>query len=100
MQAINLSAGIGYRIPLGSRLKVSPELGYGVLFHLLDADFNGDGQNNLEVFIDQQIRLSLNLSIAVGDTVELFFAPLGVVFFEDGDVGTMFGGQSGIRIHF
>jgi hypothetical protein len=100
MQSIDLSAGLGYRIPLGSRAQVSPELGYGVLIHLLDADFDEDGTSTLEVFIDQQVRLSLNLSIAMSDTTELFFGPLGVLFFEDGNIGTMVGGQSGIRIHF
>ncbi len=100
MQSIDLSAGLGYRIPLGSRAQISSELGYGVLIHLLDADFDEDGTNTLEVFIDQQVRVSLNLSIAMGDTTELFFGPLGVLFFEDGNIGTMVGGQSGIRIHF
>jgi hypothetical protein len=100
MQAVGLSAGMGYRISLGSKMQLTPEIGYGVVFHLLDADFDQDGENTLEVFADQQVRFSLNLSYALGDKYELFFAPLGVLFFEDGSIGTMFGCQSGLRFNF
>ncbi|AEV27913.1 hypothetical protein SpiGrapes_0049 [Sphaerochaeta pleomorpha str. Grapes] len=100
MQAIGLSVGMGYKISLGSKMQVTPELGYGVLFHIFDADFDEDGENKFEVFADQQVRLSLNLCFALGDKYELFFAPLGVLFFEDGDIGTMFGCQSGLRFNF
>ena len=54
----------------------------------------------LEVFADQQVRFSLNLCVALGDKYELFVAPLGVLFFEDGDIGTMFGCQAGLRFNF
>ncbi len=100
MQAIGMSVGMGYRIPLGSSIQVSPELGYGVLFHLLIADFDMDGVHSLEVFTDQQVRFSLNLSYALDSTYEIFGAPLGVLFFEDGAIGTMFGFQSGLRLNF
>lgn len=100
MQAMGLSIGMDYSIPLGNNMQVTPELGYGVLFHIFDADFDEDGENNLEVFVDQQVRLSLNLCFALGDNYELFFAPLGVLFFEDGTIGTMFGCQSGLRFNF
>ena len=100
MQAVGVSVGMGYRIPLGSKAGISPELGYGVLFHLLNADLDQDGENSLELFIDQQVRLSLNLSYQFGNGYEMFLAPLGVLFFQNGDIGTMFGIQSGIRIKF
>ena len=100
MQAIGLSIGMGCRIPLNRKMQVTPEIGYGVLFHLLDADFDEDGAYTLEVFADQQVRFSLNLCVALGDKYELFVAPLGVLFFEDGDIGTMFGCQAGLRFNF
>jgi hypothetical protein len=100
LQAAGLSVGMGYRIPLSSKLQLTPELGYGVLFHILEADFDEDGENTLEVFADQQVRFSLNLSFALGDNYELFIAPLGVLFFEDGAIGAMFGCQSGLRFNY
>lgn len=100
MQAVSISAGLGYRIPLGGKLHATSEIGYGVLLHLLDADLDEDGVNALEVFTDQQVRFSLNLSYMLGDTYEIFLAPMGVLFFEDGEIGTMFGCQSGLRFNF
>ncbi len=100
MQAVSISVGLGYSFPLGSRMQISPELGYGVIFHLLNGDLDEDGEDSLEIFTDQQVRLSLNLSYALGNKYEIFLAPLGVLFFEDGDIGTMFGCQIGIRMNF
>ena len=100
MQAINLSVGMGYRILLGDKVKLTPELGYGVLFHLLDADLDQDGVHTFEVFNDQQVRLSVNLSYALEDRYELFLSPLGVLFFENRHIGIMFGCQSGLRFNF
>ena len=100
MQAVSMSVGMGYSFSLGSRMQVSPELGYGVLFHFLNGDFDDDGVKALEVFTDQQVRFSLNLSYTLGGTYEFFIAPMGVLFFEDGDIGTLFGCQSGLRMNF
>ena len=100
MQAIHASVGMGYRISLSDKVKLTPEIGYGVLFHLLDADLDQDGVNTLEVYADQQVRLSVNLSYALGSRYELFLSPLGVLFFENGHIGTMFGCQSGLRFNF
>lgn len=97
MQATSLSAGFGYRIPLTNQITLAPELDYGLLLHILNADFDQDGIKQWEVFTDQQVRLSLNLSYAINDTNHVFIAPLGLVFFQNSDVGILYGVQAGIR---
>lgn len=100
MQAFNISAGMGYKFALGDKLQLAPELGYGVLFHLLDGDLDHDGKNSLEVYVDQQIRLSLTISYAIANGYELILAPMGVMFFENGSIGAMVGCQGGLRFAF
>ena len=97
MQATSLSVGFGYRIPLTNQMTLTPELDYGLMVHLLNADFNQDGIKKLEVFTDQQVRLSLNLSYAINNANHLFIAPLGIMFFQNSDVGILFGAQAGFR---
>lgn len=97
MQATNLSVGLGYRIPLSKDMSLTPELDYGLLVHLLNADFDQDGDKSLEVFTDQQVRLSLTISYAINDTNHLFIAPLGILFFQNSDIGILFGAQAGLR---
>lgn len=100
MQAVNMSVGMGYRFGLTDKLQVTPELGYGVVLHLLNADFDEDGTKSFETFIDQQVRLSLNLSYTLSENYTLIVAPLGVVFFEKGNIGTLLGIQTGLRFNF
>lgn len=100
MQALNMSVGMGYRFSLTEKLQLTPELGYGVVLHLLNADFDEDGTKSFEPFIDQQIRLSLNLTYALCEQYTLIAAPLGVVFFEKGNIGTLLGLQAGLRFNF
>jgi len=100
MQAVNLSIGIGYRFDATERLQITPELGYGLILHLLQADFDQDGTKTFEAFIDQQVRLSLNLSYALTDTYRLIVAPLGVLFFEQDCIATLLGFQAGLRFNF
>ncbi|HKL58144.1 MAG TPA: hypothetical protein VJ854_07065 [Sphaerochaeta sp.] len=97
-QALALAIGMGYEIPLSDRVSLIPEVGYGVILHLLDADFNKDGAYKAEFFIDQQVRLSLYLTYALNGGNKLFIAPLGVLFFEKEDFGIMYGCQAGLRI--
>jgi hypothetical protein len=97
-QAVALSVGMGYAIPLSERVELIPEVGYGVIFHLLEADFDRDGAYNFEFFMDQQVRLSLYLTFALNARNKLFIAPLGVIFFEKEDFGIMYGCQAGLRI--
>ena len=82
MQAVNISAGFGYRIRLGKLVELAPELGYGLVLHLLEGDLDQDGTDSLEVFVDQQVRLALNFNYTFCDAHEFFVAPLGVLLFE------------------
>lgn len=100
MQAFNISFGLGYRFACSGMMQITPELGYGLVIHLLNADFDEDGTKAFETFADQQIRLSLNFCYAFTDTYSLIVAPLGVLFFEKGTVGTLFGIQTGLRFNF
>jgi len=100
MQAVNLSIGIGYRFDPTEKLQITPELGYGLILHLLQADFDQDGTKTFEAFIDQQVRLSLNLSYALNDTYRLIVAPLGVLFFEKDSIAALLGFQAGLRFNF
>ncbi len=100
MQAVNISVGLGYRFGLSEKLQLAPELGYGVVLHLLKADFDGDGTEALETFLDQQVRFSLNLTYALTDTYTLTVAPLGVLFFEKGTIGSLLGIQTALRYTF
>lgn len=100
MQAANISVGLGYRFGLSESLQLVPELGYGVVIHLINADFDEDGTKTLETFLDQQLRLSLNLTYAFNDTYTLLVAPLGVLFFEKDAMGTLFGVQTALRYTF
>ncbi|WP_321301826.1 hypothetical protein [uncultured Sphaerochaeta sp.] len=100
MQAANMSIGLGYRYKLTDKLQVAPEFGYGLVLHLLNADFDQDGTKSFETFIDQQVRLSVNLTYALSDTYSLLIAPLGVLFFEKGNFGTLMGLQAGLRYNF
>ena len=97
-QALALSVGMGYAFPLSERVEIIPEVGYGVIFHLLDADFDNDGNYKLGFFMDQQVRLSLYLTYALNERNKLFIAPLGVIFFEKDDFGIMYGCQAGLRV--
>ncbi len=100
MQAINVSAGMGFRFPLGKHVAVAPEVGYGLVLHLLYGDLDQDGTQSNETFLDQQVRLSLNLSIAPAESYELLIAPFGVLFFEKDRVGALYGVQAGMRFNF
>lgn len=100
MQAVNVSAGMGYRIRFGKNMEIAPELGYGLVLHLLQGDLDQDGTESLETFIDQQVRLSLNFSIAPTESYELFAAPLGVLFFEKSKAAVLYGFQVGMRFNF
>ncbi|SMP40797.1 hypothetical protein SAMN06298221_101444 [Sphaerochaeta associata] len=100
MQAVNLSVGMGYRVALADRLQLTPELGYGVVLHLLNADFDQDGTKTFEPFVDQQIRLSLNIGYELNESYTLLVAPLGVVFFEKNTIGTLLGIQTSLRFNF
>ena len=97
-QAVALAIGMGYSIPLSERFELIPEVGYGVIFHLLEADFDKDGTYNFEFFVDQQVRLALYLTYALNERNKLFIAPLGVFFFEKEDFGIMYGCQAGLRV--
>ena len=97
-QAVALAIGIGYSIPLSEKVELIPEIGYGIIFHLLDEDFDKDGTYGLDFFIDQQIRLALYLTYALNERNKLFIAPLGVFFFEKEDFGIMYGCQAGLRV--
>jgi len=97
-QAVALAIGMGYPIPLSEKAELIPEVGYGVIFHLLDADFDKDGTYGLEFFIDQQVRLALYLTYALNERYKLFIAPLGVLFFEKDEFGIMYGCQAGLRV--
>ncbi|HKM07604.1 MAG TPA: hypothetical protein VJ869_11505 [Sphaerochaeta sp.] len=100
MQAVNVSCGIGYRMSLGGKFELAPELGYGAIVHILYGDLDQDGTNAYETFIDQQVRLSLNLSIAPTESYELFASPIGVLFFEKARIAIMYGFQAGMRFNF
>lgn len=100
MQACNLSVGVGYRFASTSKLNISTELGYGLIFHLLHGDLDMDGSTSLASFLDQQIRLSLDISYALSPTYALIASPLGVVFFEQESIATLFGLQTGLRIKY
>ncbi len=97
-QAMALAIGLGFPILLSERVELIPEIGYGVIFHLLQADFDKDGTYGLEFFVDQQVRLALYLTYAINEQNKLFIAPLGVLFFEKEDFGIMYGCQAGLRI--
>ncbi len=89
MQAVNISAGFGYRVSLGKRVEIAPEAGYGQ-----------DGTDSLEVFVDQQVRLALNFNYTFCDVHEFFVAPLGVLLFEKSRIAALYGVQAGMRFNF
>lgn len=97
-QALALSMGIGYSIPLSKKMALIPEVGYGFIFHLLEVDFDNDGIYEPDMFIDQQVRLALYLTYALNERYKLFIAPFGVLFFEKEDFGIMYGCQVGLRV--
>lgn len=97
-QALGMAVGIGYPLPLSEKVGLIPELGYGVIFHFLDADSDKDGTYGFEFFVDQQIRLALYITYEMSQRYTLFIAPLGVLFFEKSDFGLMYGCQAGLRI--
>jgi hypothetical protein len=100
MQAVNISAGFGYRVRLGKGLEIAPEAGYGMVLHLLDGDLDQDGTDSLEAFVDQQVRLSLHVNFTFVDAHEFFIAPLGVLLFEKERVAALYGFQAGMRFNF
>jgi len=100
MQAINISAGFGYKLRLGKNMEIAPELGYGLVLHLLDGDLDQDGTDSLEAFVDQQVRLALNFNYSLCDEHEFFIAPLGILLFEKSRVAALYGVQAGMRFNF
>jgi hypothetical protein len=96
---IGLMAGFGYRIAVTERFHISAEVGYGLLMHLLDADLDEDGKNSFELFQDQQVRVSASLVYSFTDRYSVFLSPMGVAFFENDSVGTLFGCQAGLQLN-
>ena len=97
-QDVSVALGMGYVISLSKKVELTPEIGYGAIFNLLEADFDKDGTYSFEFFVDQQVRLALYLTYAFNERYKLFIAPLGVAFFEKNDFGIMYGCQGGIRV--
>jgi hypothetical protein len=97
-EIVEMSIGLGYRIPLFEKVQVIPQIGYGVVINLFDVDWDEDGGYTHETFIDQQVQISLNMSFKVSDNYEFFISPISVCFFEEGTVGFMTGCQAGIRM--
>lgn len=100
MQAVNISTGVGYHLRMGKCVELTPKLGYGLVLHILQADFDQDGTKAHEFFIDQQLRLSLAFSYELSKSYELFAAPLGVLLFENTTVALLLGLQAGIYYTF
>jgi hypothetical protein len=100
MQAINISSGAGCRMKVSDSLEFAPELGYGLIIHLLYGDLDHDGTKTYSMFADQQLRLSLNLSLSPVHSYELFAAPIGVLFFENAKTAAFLGFQAGVRFNF
>lgn len=100
MQAVNISAGFGYRVSLGKRVEIAPEAGYGLVVHLLDGDLDQDGTDSLEVFVDQQVRVAINFNYTFCDVHEFFVAPIGVLLFEKSRIAALYGVQAGMRFNF
>ena len=96
-QAFSLAMGVGYPLPLSERMTLIPEIGYGVLLFLLEAEFGNTGIYEPERFIDQQMQFSLYLTYALNERYRLFVAPVGVLFFEKERLGFMYGCQAGLR---
>lgn len=96
--SIGLSIGLADVFQVSERVEVIPELGYGVVLHFLEADFDMDGTYSFEFFINQQVRFSLYLTYALNEKYKLFFAPMGVAQFETNAVGFMYGCQAGLRV--
>ena len=98
LQSVELTLGMGDALRLSEKVELIPELGYGVIFHFLEADFDKDGTYSFEFFVDQQVRVALTLTYALNDRYKLFIAPMGVFFFERKGSGFMYGCQGGLRV--
>ena len=97
-QSLGMTLGMADSLRLSEKMELIPELGFGAILHLLEADFDKDGTYQLELFVDMQVRLSLYLMYGLNERYKLFLAPVGVFFFEKHDVGFMYGCQAGLRI--
>ncbi|MDY0287782.1 MAG: hypothetical protein RBR15_03030 [Sphaerochaeta sp.] len=97
-QYLGLSLGMADPLTVTKKIQVIPEIGYGVIFHFLEADFDQDGSYTFEFFVDQQFTFSLYLTYALNERYKLFIAPMGVAFFEKNDFAFMYGCQAGLRV--
>jgi hypothetical protein len=96
---VGLGAGVGYRIPLGERLEIVAEVGYGLMTHLAYGDLSGTGSPVLASYFDQQAWAALRLVCDINARLGLYLAPTGTLFFERGEMGAMVGVQTGLRIN-
>ncbi len=96
---VNLTVGIGYRIPLGERFEIIPELGYGLTAHFAYGDISGTGTPGMHSYLDQQARAVVRIVCEINAALGLYLAPTGMLFFEQGQMGSMVGFQTGLRIN-
>ncbi len=96
---VNFTLGLGYRIPLGERFEIVPELGYGLMAHFAYGDVLDTGTPTMHSYLDQQARVVLRMVYAFSAALGLYLAPTGMIFFEQGQMGSMVGFQTGLRIN-
>lgn len=103
IHGLGANLGAGYAFKPAEGLTLTPELGYGVLFHLAIADLQKTGTNSLLPYTDQYLTWRMKIDYRLGTmgkgTVALYLAPAFYMFIEqDAVLGLMPGGQLGARI--
>jgi hypothetical protein len=96
IQDLTVTLGAGFRVGLSEAISVVPELGYGMLLHMVAGEIEGESN---KVYADQVFRSSVKGLYALSETVELYLAPTYTLFLEEQDAGMELGYQLGARIN-
>ncbi len=94
---IGFTVGAGWVFPVAPRFSVEPELGYGVLVHLVNADLDDSGETAVSVYSDQYMRLLVKGLYSLNEKISLTASPIFLAFLENDNTGLQLGFQLGAR---
>lgn len=94
----SFTLGVGYRFAVGHRLSLEPEVGWGMMFHVVDGDVDRDGTSSVGLYYDQYARAVVRLVLSLGERISIAAGPRFSAFLENDAQGFLIGYQAGARV--
>jgi hypothetical protein len=95
---ITLIGGIAYKLPLRMPLSITPELGFGLIYHIATGDIDRDSSSDVTNWADAVGKLQIKVGYSLNENIMLFAAPVLSILFESESTGLEVGYQLGARI--